>query len=177
MRMKWISALSDLLIPILILYILSYAILQKKNSYDIFIRGAKDGLHTAASILPTLIGLMVGVGILRASGFLDFLAEALGALTDPLGFPSALVPLGIVRLFSASAAVGMLTDIYSRYGTDSGIGFTASLMMCCTETVFYTMSVYYLAARVRKTRWTLPGALLVSLAGIIASVWITGLFL
>lgn len=173
--MRWISAVSDLLIPVLILYIVGYAVLQKKNAYDIFVKGAKEGLHTAAQLLPALIGLMVGAGILRASGFLDFLADCLGRVTDPIGFPSALVPLGIVRLFSSSAAVGMLTDIYSRYGTDSGTGFTASLMMCCTETVFYTMSVYYLAAGVRKTRWTLPGAIFVSLSGIIASVWITGL--
>lgn len=174
--MKIIAGISDLLIPLLILYIVGYGVLQKVNCYEIFVGGAKEGLGTAVKILPTLVGLMVAVGILRASGLLDALAGIFGAVTEPFGFPAELVPLGFVRLFSASAAVGMLTDLYSQFGTDSSIGFTASLMMCCTETVFYTMSVYYMAAGVRKSRWTLPGALLVSAAGIAASVALARMF-
>ncbi len=173
--MKIIAGISDLLIPLLILYIVGYGVLQKINCYDVFVGGAREGLKTAVKILPTLVGLMVAVGILRASGFLDALTGILGRITEPLGFPAELLPLGIVRLFSASAAVGMLTDLYSQFGTDSSVGLTASLMMCCTETVFYTMSVYYMAAGVRKSRWTLPGALLVSLAGIFASVALAGM--
>ena len=117
---------------------------------------------------------MVAVGVLRASGFLDWIAGWIGKLSDPLGFPAALVPLAIVRLFSASAASGLLTDLYKQYGTDSQIGTIASLMMSCTETVFYTMSVYFLAARVNKTRYTLAGALAAVIAGIAASVVLAG---
>lgn len=125
-------------------------------------------------ILPTLIGLMVGVGILRASGFLDFLGEKFAVIGDLVGFPSQLMPLTIVKMFSSSAATGLLLDIYKNFGTDSFIGKTASIMMSSTETIFYTMSVYFITAKVKKTRWTLPGALLCTLAGIIASIALAG---
>jgi spore maturation protein B len=75
-------------------------------------------------------------------------------------------------MFSSSAATGLVLDLFKEYGTDSRIGLIASVMMCCTETIFYTMSVYFMAAKVKKTRYTLTGALLATLAGIVASVWL-----
>ena len=137
---------------------------------DEFVKGAKDGLSTVIKIMPTLIGLMVAVGILRASGFLDFIAGILGKFTAHIGFPSELVPLAIVKMFSSSAATGLLIDLFKEYGTDSRIGTIASIMMSCTETVFYTMSLYFLSVGIRRTRWTLPCALLANLAGIFAAV-------
>lgn len=167
--MQFLCILSDLVIPLLIFYITGMGLLMKRDIYGDFIRGAGDGLRTVVSILPTLIGLMVGVGVLRASGFLDMTGRLLGNLTRSVGFPPELVPLGVVRLFSNSAATGLLLDLYKEYGTDSYIGFAASLMAGSTETVFYTMSVYFLAARVTRTRYTLAGALTATLAGIAAS--------
>ena len=127
-------------------------------------------------ILPTLIGLMVAVGVLRASGFLDLLGKIFVPIAKMTGFPSELVPLTIVRLFSSSAATGLALDVFKEFGTDSYIGTLASIMMSCTETVFYTMSVYFMAAHVKKTRWTLPIALLSTLSGIIASVLLAKIF-
>ena len=147
---------------------------MKRNVYEDFIDGAKDGIKVVAEILPTLIGLMVGVGILSASGFLNFLGEQFAVIGNFIGFPSQLMPLTIVKMFSSSAATGLLLDIYKNYGTDSFIGSVASIMMSSTETIFYTMSVYFITAKVKKTRWTLPGALLCTLAGIIASVVLAG---
>ncbi len=121
-------------------------------------------------ILPTLVGLMVAVGMLRASGFLELISRLLAVPAQWIHFPVELVPLAIVRLFSSSAATSLALDIYKEYGTDSQIGLIASIMMSSTETVFYTMSVYFLTAKVSKTRWTLAGALLSTLAGISASV-------
>lgn len=161
---------SDLVIPLLIFSIVGMGLLMKRDIYGDFIKGAKDGMRSIVSILPTLVGLMVGVGVLRSSGFLDKFGEILGTWMQPLGFPPELVPLGVVRLFSNSAATGLLLDLYKEYGTDSAIGFAASLMASSTETVFYTMSVYFLAAKVTKTRYTLAGALTATIAGIIASV-------
>ena len=91
-------------------------------------------------------------------------------MLEPAGIPSALVPLGVVRLFSNSAAVGLLLDLYKEAGCDSFAGRAASIMMSCTETVFYTMSVYYLTVRISKTRWTLAGALIATFAGLVASI-------
>ena len=165
--MKLLLYLSDFIVPVTILGIVAYGVFNKVNVYDDFIKGAKSGFFTVIKIMPTLIGLMVAVGILRASGFLDFLSEIIGKMTAYVGFPSQLVPLAIVRMFSSSAATGLVLD-----GTDSRIGLIASIMMSCTETIFYTMSVYFMAAKVRKTRYTLAGALAATLAGIMASVWL-----
>lgn len=173
--MKLLIFLSDFIMPLMIFYIVGFGLLMKKKIYDEFIKGATDGFKTVLNIMPTLIGLMMGVGILRASGFLDFIASLIGRVTTYINFPSELVPLAIVRLFSASAATGLALDIFKEYGTDSFIGLTASIIMGCTETVFYTMSVYFMAAKVTKTRWTLPGALLCTLSGIIASVFLAGM--
>lgn len=161
--------ISRMTIPLLVLYIVGYGLLAKIPVYDSFIRGAGDGLKTVARLVPTLIGLMVATGILRSSGLLELIASVLEGAASRLAFPAALVPLAILRLFSSSAATGLLLDIYREYGTDSVVGLTASLMMCCTETVFYTMSVYFMTAGIKKTRHTLGGALLASFAGIAAS--------
>ena len=104
--------------------------------------------------MPTLIGLMIGVGILRASGFLDFISKLIAPLTELVGFPSELVPVTVVKMFSSSAATGLVLDIFKEYGTDSLIGTMTSLMMSSTETIFYTMSVYFMAVKVSKSRWT-----------------------
>jgi spore maturation protein B len=128
-------------------------------------------------IMPTLIGLMVAVGILRASGFLDFVSELLGKVLSFAHFPAELVPLAIVKLFSSSAATGLLLDLYKAHGTDSMISLAASIMLSSTETVFYTMSIYFMSVKVKKTRYTLAGALLASLAGIIASILLAGMLI
>ena len=163
--MKILLFLSDLMIPLIIFYIVGFGLLMKSNVYQDFVDGAKGGLKTVAKILPTLIGLMTGVGILRASGFLDMLASLLGNVTDRIGFPSQLVPISLVKMFSSSAASGLLLDIYKQYGTDSRAGLIASLLLSSTETIFYTMSIYFVAAKVTKTRYTLAGALLATLGG------------
>lgn len=172
--MKLLMYVTDFIVPAIILLIVSYGVLEKVKVYDEFVRGAKKGFYTVIKIMPTLIGLMVAVGILRASGFLEFLSGIIGKFTDYIGFPSQLVPLAIVKMFSSSAATGLALDLFKEYGTDSRIGLIASIMMSCTETIFYTMSVYFMAAKVKKTRYTLTGALLATLAGIIASVWLAG---
>lgn len=173
--MQVLLFLSNFIVPLLIFYIVGFGILMKKNVYEDFVKGAEDGFHTVIQIMPTLIGLMVGVGILRASGFLDYIAKLLGVVTEYINFPAALVPLTIVRMFSASAATSLVVDIFKQYGTDSSIGILASIIMGCTETIFYTMSVYFLAAKVKKTRWTLAGALVATFTGIIASVILAGM--
>ena len=168
--MKILLFLSDLMIPLILFYIVGFGFLMKRNIYEDFVDGAASGLKTVVKIMPTLIGLMTGVGILRASGFLDMLGRLFGGILDRIGFPAELVPLTIVKMFSSSAATGLLLDIYKEFGTDSRSGLIASLILSSTETIFYTMSVYFIAAKVTKTRYTLPGALLATLAGTIASV-------
>ena len=166
--------LSEMVIPLLIFCIVGYGLLCGHNIYEEFLEGAKDGIKTVAGIMPTLIGLMTATGILRASGFLDVISSFIGKFTNLIGFPGELVPLSIVKMFSSSAASGLLVDLYKTYGTDSRIGLIASLSMSCTETIFYTMSVYFMTARIRHTRYTLPGAVFATFSGLAASVLLAG---
>ena len=116
---------------------------------------------------------MVAVGMLRASGALDILSNLIAPLTEPLGYPTAAVPLTIMRLVSSSASTGLLLDIFETYGPDSFIGRFVSVMMSCTETIIYTMSIYCMHVKITKTKHTLTGALIANLAGIILSLWIS----
>lgn len=158
------------MIPFVVLYVVLSGLVNKVPIFDEFVKGSKEGIHVVAEIMPTLIGLMMAVGVLRGSGALDAFAGWISPVMDVIHFPAELVPLTLVKLFSASAATTLLLDIYKQFGTDSLPGMAASLFMSCSETIFYTMSVYYMTVGVKKTRWTLPGAFVATIAGIVASL-------
>ena len=168
--MKLLLFLSNTIIPLLIFYIVGTGLLQEQNIYEEFIRGAEDGFRTVIKLMPTLIGLMVAVGILRSSGLLDAVSSVFERILGSKFIPGEIIPVFVVRLFSNSAATGLVLDIFKKYGTDSMLGSIASIMMSSTETVFYTMSVYFMAVKVKKTRWTLAGAMLATVAGALASI-------
>lgn len=173
--MKFLIYISDYMIPFVVFYIVGMGLLQKVNVYDAFIDGAKQGLKVVVGIVPTLIGLMVAIGILRASGTLGFIAQAARPAAEFVKFPSELLPLVMIKMFSSSAATSLLLDIYKQFGTDSYLGMTASILMSCSETIFYTMSVYFMTAQVKKSRYTLTGALVATLAGIAATLFLVQL--
>ncbi|MCD7825658.1 MAG: spore maturation protein [Clostridiaceae bacterium] len=177
--MNFITFLSNLMIPIIIFYIIGYGILSKTNIFDSFVKGAEDGLKVVVGILPTLIGLLIAIGLMRESGFLTMLAEGIKPFAERLHFPAEVVPLALVKMISSSAASGLLLDLFKSFGTDSREGYLASLLMCCSETIFYTISVYFLATKdgahkaVTGMRWLLAGALICTFAGIVVSVLLT----
>ena len=173
--MRFISYISVFMIPVLILYILGYGLIVKRNIYNDFLEGAEEGLKIVRRLVPTLIGLMTAVGVLRASGILEVLSELLKFPAALCHIPVPVIPIILVRIISSSAAVGLILDIFKEYGQDSLVGNMVSIMMGCTETVFYTMSVYFMSAHIRKTRWTLPGALVATAAGIAASIFLADL--
>ncbi len=175
--MQALAHFSDILIPVIIFYIVGYGLVSKIKVYESFLKGAKGGIETAVQMMPTLVGLLVGVGVLRASGFLDFLSGLLSHVAEPVGVPSEIVPLFIIKLFSGSAATGVTLDLFRTFGPDSFIGVWASILMSCSETIFYTLSVYFLAAKVTKTRYTLAGALFAVVVDLIMSAWLTNLML
>ena len=172
--MKFLVYLSDYCIPLLLFYMIAYGLLTKTDIYKEFTEGAKDGFRVTFGILPTLIGLMTGVGMLRASGFLEMLSELLKPVAEMIFFPAELVPLVVVKMFSSSAATGLVLDIFKEFGPDSYLGKVTSLICSSTETVFYTMSVYFMAAGVKKTRYTLAGALVATAAGVAVSTFLGG---
>ncbi len=163
------------MIPFVLFYIVGFALLMKVQVFSEFTKGAEDGFKVVLNILPTLIGLMVAIGILRSSGTLNLLSGILKPVTQFLHFPSELVPLVTVKLFSSSAATSLVLDIFKEYGPDSYLGRLTSIIMSCTETVFYTMSIYFMTAGVKKTRYTLAGALFATFVGVLASTVITNI--
>lgn len=173
--MQFFVAFSNLCIPLLLFYIIGYGLLTKTDIYGEFTEGAKDGFRVVFGILPTLIGLMTGVGMLRASGFLNYVSALLAPVAEMLHFPAELLPLTVVKLFSSSAATGLVLDIFKEFGPDSYLGKVTSLICSSTETVFYTMSVYFMAAGVKKTRYTLVGALVATAVGIAVSTLLGGM--
>ena len=179
--MNIITFLSNLMIPIIIFYIIGYGLLSKTDIFDSFVKGAADGMKVVVGILPTLIGLMIAIGLLRESGFLNALSEQIAPIADVFHFPVAVVPLALIKMVSSSAASGLLVDLFKEFGTDSREGYLASLLMCCSETIFYTISVYFLATRDEKHKavtgvsWLLAGALISTFAGLLASVFLTDL--
>lgn len=168
--------LSNMIIPILFFSVIGYALMKKVNVFDAFVFGVNDGIKIVIKVLPTLIGLMIAIGILRDSGVMEWFARISGPVANRLHFPKTLVPLSIVKMISSSAATGLLLDVYKTAGPDSYRGYLASLLMCCSETIFYTVSVYFMATgdkehpAITKSRWTLPGALIATMAGTVASV-------
>ena len=166
--------MSQMIVPLIIFGMLGMGILGKRPVFDDFLAGARDGMRTVAEVLPTLIGLMTAVGVLRASGRLDVLGNLLALPAGWLCLPAELVPLTLVRLVSNSAATGLLLDIFGKYGPDSFLGMAGSIMMSCTETVFYCISIYFGSVKVTKTRYVIPGALFATAAGVAASIWLAG---
>ncbi|MGE4213390.1 MAG: spore maturation protein [Anaerotignaceae bacterium] len=176
--MSWIIYISQMLMPLTVFGVIVYGFLQNVNIYASFVEGAKEGLQTVVGILPTLIGLMCAVEVLRGSGALEALCRLINPLVSLTGFPVEVVPLALMKAVSSSGATGLLMDIYNVFGPDSFTGKVASVMMGSTETIFYTMSVYFMSVGIRKTRYTLQGALIANLAGIICAyavvLWVFG---
>ncbi len=165
--MVWFS---NMMIPAVICLVAAGGLLAGRPVFEDFIRGAREGLKTVAGILPTLVGLMIGTGVLRASGFLDLLAAGLSRFIPSSILPAQVLPVILVKLFSSSAATGLALDIFKEFGPDSLSGKMVSIVLSCTETVFYTMSVYFMSVKIKKTRYTLAGALFSAAVGVCASV-------
>lgn len=167
--MNWISYLSNAMIPVLFTVIIVYGLRQKTALFDSFIEGAEKGLHIVVDLLPTFVGLFLAVACMRASGLLEWITAFLTPLSNLLHFPSELIPIALTKFVSSSAATGLILDLFATLGPDSLEGRMTAVMIGSTETILYTLSVYFMAVRIKKTRWTLTGAILATLAGIIAS--------
>lgn len=152
---------------------------RKINIFDAFIEGAKDGFKTAVTIIPFLIAILVGIGIFRASGAMDFLMEALRDLVAMTGLDTRWVdgmPTALMKPLSGSGARGMMIDAMQTFGADSFAGRLSAVFQGATDTTFYIVAVYYGAINIKNTRYTVPYALLADLAGIIAAIFVAYLF-
>ena len=159
--------MADYLIPILLLST-SLAVLKKKeNVYDLLLQGGTEGLKLVVTIAPVLVVLMCAVHMLRASGAVEVLSGFLAPLFNLVGIPVETAILVLIRPISGSAALAVGAQLMGEYGVDSVIGRTVAIMLGSTETTFYTISVYFGAAGVKRTRYALPAALIADLTGFI----------
>lgn len=155
----------DLLIPALMILIAVIALAKKQDVYSALLEGGLDGLKLLLSIAPALVMLLTAVHMLRASGAVTLLTKWLSPASAFLGIPAQTLPLVLLRPFSGSAALAVGADLMGVYGADSLIGRTAAIMLGSTETTFYTISVYFGAAGIKKTRYAVPAALIADLTG------------
>ena len=162
-------------IPCLLAGVALYALTRRVDVYAALTQGAGEGLAVVAKILPALVGLLTAVYMLRASGAMDALAAALAPVLSPaleaLGIPPETAALLLVRPVSGSGALAVGSQIMEQYGPDSAVGRTAAVMLGCSETTFYTVAVYFGAAGIRRTRYTIPAALTADLAAFVAAAW------
>lgn len=166
----------DYAVPLLLLLSCAMALRKKENAYNLLLCGCADGLKMLVSILPALVLLLTAVHMLRASGAMEVLSGSLGPALGFLGIPPETVMLVLIRPISGSAALAVGADLMAAYGVDSPIGRTAAIMLGSTETTFYTLSVYFGAAGIQKTRYALPAALLADLTGFVMASFSCRLF-
>ena len=168
--MKLVNFLSNVALPIIILIILMYGMMERKKVFDVFLEGAEEGIKIAFRIFPTLIGLFVAISLLRNSGLIDFLVNVISPLLEFVHFPKEVMPLAMLRPISGNASIAVATDIMKNFGVDSRIGIMAATIMGSTETTIYTIAVYTSSIKVNKTRFVLWAALIADVVGIATSV-------
>lgn len=168
--MRLVTLISSLFVPLFIAGIVVFGMAKKVPVYEAFVKGAKQGISIVIRILPFVVGFIFAIRIFTASGCLDFLVSALSPVLSPIGIPPEILPLALLRPFSGSASIGALTTILERYGPDSFIGRSASTLMGSSETLFYTTALYFGSVGIKKTRHTIPAALVAEVSGLLASV-------
>jgi len=166
----------DYLVPILLLGACLAALRKKENAYSLLIDGAGEGLKLLLTLVPTLILLLTAVSMLRASGAMEILSKFCAPVFSFFGIPPETAILVLIRPISGSAALAIGTQLMTQYGVDSQIGRTVAVMLGSTETTFYTISVYFGAAGIKKTRYTIPAALIADLTGFLMASLTVRLF-
>lgn len=167
--MLLIKNISDLTIPLLILIILIYGIKEKISVFDLFLKGAIEGIEITVKILPTLVGLFFAIGLLRSSNILDLISNILYPVIKIFQIPIEIVPLALIRPISGSGAIALATDIIKTNGVDSFVGKLSAVIMGATETTIYTIAVYSSSVKIKKTRFVLLAALIADFVGIISA--------
>ena len=157
--------MADYIVPILLLLVSAAALRRKENPYDLLLMGAADGLKLLVTIVPSLVMLLTAVTMLRQSGAVEILSAACKPVFSFFGIPPECALLVLIRPISGSAALAAGAELMAQYGVDSQVGRTAAVMLGSTETTFYTISVYFGAAGIKKSRCTIPAALIADFTG------------
>lgn len=168
----FINNVSKWAIPLTILFVPIWSLYKKVPVYDTFVDGAKEGFAVAVKIIPYLVGILVAIGMFRASGAIEIISNICSPILKLIGMPPDLLPLAIVRPLSGSGALGIMSEIAGKYGGDSYIAKVAAVMTGSSETTFYVLAVYFGAVGIKKVRHALLAGLIADLAGIMSALFI-----
>ncbi|MBQ8163139.1 MAG: hypothetical protein IJZ93_02060 [Clostridia bacterium] len=174
--MEKIKVFSSFVLPCIIFLIGVIFLFGKKDYFSSFIKGARDGISSSLSLLPTMCALTVSISIFSASGISDFLVKILDPVCDFLKIPAAIFPFVLTKPLSGGASMATYENLLENYGADSFIALCASVIMASSDTVFYVLSVYFSESKIKKTRYALPCALFVFLFCVILSSILCNLF-
>jgi spore maturation protein B len=162
--------LSSLIIPLIILFIISYGLIKRLPVYEEFVDEAKEGFSIAVNIIPYLVAMLFAIAIFRASGALDFILLLLTPLANFFNFPADVIPMGIIRPLTGSGSVGVLAELINTHGEDSIVVKIAAVMFGSTETTLYVLAVYFGAIKIKNTSYALQAGLLADFAGFVAAI-------
>ena len=165
-----INYLSIIAMPLIIFIIIFSGLNERKKTFDLFLKGAKEGIEITLKIFPTLVGLFLAIGLLKSSGTIDIIIKVLNPVLVKFNIPSEILPLAILRPISGSGSMAIATEIMKTYGVDTIIGLTASVIMGATETTIYTIAVYTSSVKIKNTRFVLWASLIADVAGMITAV-------
>ena len=166
-----IALLSFFVIPAMLVGFPLYGLYKRVPVYEAFVEGAKEGFQVAVRIIPYLVAILFAIGMFRASGAMDFMADALGPLLALVGFPAEVLPMAIIRPLTGSGSAGVVAEMIQVYGEDSIFVKMAAVMFGSTETTFYVVAVYFGAVNIKKTRHAVPAGLTADLAAMLIAVW------
>ena len=166
----------SVVVPILLLLLLFYAVLRRVDVFSAFVNGAAESLPLLAKILPSLAAMLMAITVFRDSGALDWLVQVCAPFFTRIGVDARLLPLILLRPLSGSAAMAVLSELFQQYGADSYLGCTASVLLGASETIFYTLALYFGSVGVKKTRFAVPVALLATLVSVVAGLLFSRLF-
>lgn len=167
---------SSWMIPLIILFVVTYAYARRVKVYEVFVEGAKEGFGVAVLIIPYLIAIFAAIALFRASGALEFVAGAFGSIVSPQAMPAEILMMALIKPMSGSGARGLMMDVFNQYGVDSYPGFLASAIQGSTETTFYVIAVYFGSVNVRNTRYTVGVGLLAEVVAVVVATVLSYLY-
>ena len=162
--------ISAMIIPTIISLILFIGLKEKKNVYDLFINGAKEGIKVVFRLFPTLIGISLAIYMLRSSGLIDFICNIISNITKIFKIPSEILPLAIIKPISGSGSMAIATEIMVHFGVDGNIGKIAATIMGSSETTFYVIALYMSSVKIKDGRKVVIPSLLADLASILSAI-------
>lgn len=171
-----INILSNIIIPLMVLFVVGYGIYKKVDIYDVFIEGSKESFSMTLNLFPCLLGMILGINIFIQSGLLTSILYIIKPIFDFLSIPSQIVPMALLRPISGSSTLALLNNVFMNYGPDSFIGRLCSVIQGSTDTTFYIITLYFGSVGIKKIKHALWAGLFADLIGIISSIIIVSLF-